>query len=259
MNIRAIVSVATLSVVVPGFADGNLPSAAEAQVKLEKAIAEKVGGVTVSGATLDQLKQRGQTLVKAINEANANSRLPNGQLDLYPKTSDFTSEDSDDIAGKVFGNSVDYFSCLLDIASKKKADWKPYLDAEVGTITVTGTKEVDKFDADNVLWSVFAGVNFDELKPDFPIMVSSNVDCSKLKASWDGATEADAKIPLLETKTWIGSPLGILGAIIVRKDGSVDYLKADELTLKNIYKGKAFAKGYGSPCFLTPTKKISLK
>lgn len=193
----------------------------------------------------------GRNLYQSIEVADM-SRQSAGMTTLWPREYSQRSYDRNDIAGKYFSTSTEYFAELLDVKHQGTTDCAPYIDGDLSCVSGGGVPvchSAKHFSEDNVAWTIAKGLT-DDMPENIPVLITRNFPASKLLKSWDGFTDADRKIPLRDCK-----PLGTKGVVIVYKDGRVKHLKASEVTYRNIY-GCSFdtTRYYGSSgvSYLTP-------
>ena len=197
-----------------------------------KGVAERSLDKVKADANLTAFAARGRVLFSALASADA-ERAAQGLDSIWPKIGKAISSDEDDIGGKAFANSAEYFNEVLDRENGGEA---PYI-AGVGLDVV--------FDAGQPLWSlVMDDGTLSGKTAKTPVLISSNFDCANLRAKWDGkSADADKVIPCGTCPKIGGS-----GIVVIHKDGAVTVLTADKVTLRNIY-GSSPVDGAG--CYLT--------
>lgn len=175
-------------------------------------------------AVLKTVAQKGRNLFMGVIQANV-EREAAGWDSVWPKTTKTASGDPEDISGRVFKNSTEYFNTLFDIANAKKADWAPYVSAvDIDCALYEGKSR----------WNVAAGVT-DEMEDAVPMFISANFDCRNLpKGSYDGKKDADKIIPIGTCPV-----LGNSGIVVINKGGAANYIPASRVSLGTIFCGQS--------------------
>ena len=208
-------------------------------------------------------ESKGRNLFQSIMATNM-SLAKRGSKNVWPKTTAaIGGGNSTKIWNKGYKDAREYFEDLFDVKnSTNPALQRPYIDEDINVLCGFGVPapkdHSNKLTEKNIMWSVAA--NIDDAYPDtIPVLVSANVDVSKLLIKYDGVS--NDRIP-------IGSEAGINSglsfndnfAVVVYKSGATRSFKRNEFTLKNIY-GHAF--DVSNPrgnmeqlCYLTPTGKV---
>lgn len=212
--------------------------------KEEKAAASaKANDVKAAQANQD-LKAasiKGRTLFVSIVQANT-EREAAGLGTVWPHLAedDGLSEEQDDIAGKKFSSSTEYFRSLFDVENCTKGDWSPYV-SEVGldALSLCGDEyKSGYFGSGNVNWMVVAGITY-EMDDNFPVLISANIEPSYLTfAKGTKNIGSDGrKIPVGSDANRYGRALWWNEAVIViRKGGKVDVIRKEECTMKALFK-----------------------
>ncbi len=175
-------------------------------------------------AVLKAVAQKGRNLFMGVIQANV--ELEAAGLDsVWPKTTKTVSGDPEDISGRVFKNSTEYFNALFDIANAKKADWAPYVSGvDIDCALYEGKSR----------WNVAVGVT-DEMEDIVPVLISANFDCRNLpRGSYDGKKDADRIIPIGTCPV-----LGNSGIVVIHKGGAANYIPAAQVTLRRIFSGQS--------------------
>ncbi|MBQ7188166.1 MAG: hypothetical protein IJR99_01990, partial [Kiritimatiellae bacterium] len=192
---------------------------------------------------------QGRDLYVSITSANIDREV-NGYGEIWPRTKG-TADGGKDIADKRFSTSTSYLTELLDMENYgKKEDWKPWaLRLKPETVFSGAIPADNKPKPEQTLWSIGTDIT-DECADGIPVIVSANLDCSKLRRQWDGKTDADAVIPLLDVP-----PLRKTGAVVVYKNGVSRFITAGGLTLRKIYGGPVESEK-SIAAYLTPHGKV---
>lgn len=224
----------------PVMASEQETNAAKAKVGAVKARVAKKAEVAQKARDAEELKAavgKGRNLFTAIGVANV-EREAAGLPTVYPHLNEddgVLSNEEDDIAGKTFNSSTDYFNVLFDTKNIKKGDWSPYVSGiGIDVLSLQGEEPTWDWSGNvKVDWMVMAGVT-DDFPDSFPILISSNIAASYLTLS---AGEKDfsrdgRKIPL-SSNGWMNSSV-----VVVRKGGSVDVIDKDDCKMQTLFKAK---------------------
>lgn len=199
---------------------------------------------------------QGRKLVIGIHQANIDRM---GKADpVWPRTElAVAADDTDDVAGKSYGSSTEYFRALFDTGHYGTTNWNPAVDGEFlrmlwgcGVPGMNGTQ----LESRNIAWTVAANVT-DET-PDFiPVLITANFNPSLLLSKWDGKTDGEKRLPIGPGSGAEASPFGNKAVVIVRKSGAAEVIKARHLTYDVLYKKQAFDLTNMNPPlkYLTPT------
>ena len=216
----------------------------------------------INKSNLSAADSQGRKLYQGILSANM-SLQRNGNKTIWPKTKSSTSGGSSKIWDKGYRNSRDYFADLFDVKNAGAPEkQKKEIMEDVNVIFGCGVPapaDAGRLGPENIMWCI-AGNLQDSYPGVLPVIVSANVDVSRLLARYDG--EADGIVP-------IGRAAGIDSglefnddyAVFIRKNGATEVVPAKKLTLKRIYQGQAFdisnVSGNRAPfCYLTPKGKV---
>ena len=180
----------------------------------------------------------GRNIFVSIMQANT-EREAAGLASVWPRTQTPAGDDKDDIAGRTYRRSTDYFRDLLDMSNYGKDKWSPY---------VSGC-DLNMFGKNFDLWHVAANVT-DEMPDCIPVLISANFDPALLPVKWDGSSDDLKRLP-------IGPANGEWGdkeIVVIRKGGSALFIKAKNLTYKTLYGDQAFDLTDAEPpvVYLTP-------
>ena len=178
-------------------------------------------------ANTPTMSMKGRNLFLAITQANI-EREAAGLAAIWPRTSASDDEDKNDIAGKTYLKSTDYFKDLFDMPNHGKAEWTPYVNCDMDVVG----KDFD-------LWCVAA--NITDKTPDcIPVLISANFNPELLTLKWDGSLNRKTLLPIGPAHGAVKSPLGDKAITVVRKDGSAQIINANDLTYETLYKGQPF-------------------
>lgn len=180
-------------------------------------------------------EMKGRNLFCAIVRANT-EREACGLQCVWPTTEDNTSDEADDISGKIFRTSVEYFRELFDYVNMDKGDWNPY---------VTGV-DVDCLELSddnngafrNVGWMVMSGIT-EEMPDSMPVLISGNIGASYLTFGKGVKNFArDSRVIKIGTASNCWKPRAAWRdeyIVVIRKGGMADVIPAKECTLKRIF------------------------
>ena len=193
---------------------------------------------------------RGRNLFVAITQANT-EREAAGLPNVWPKSSEQVSTDTEDISSQSYNDSATYFQDLFDIAKYGKQDWSPYVTVDIGVLSGAGVTPFaggSTLNGQNVAWIVLKGVQ-DEMEDVLPVLVTRNAQYTKLVASGEfQGTETD---PVGIGKAGGGesdTPFGNKAFVIVRKGGASSVIKAKYNKLYLVYNRQGFTMPQGTTC-----------
>ena len=210
-------------------------------------------------ANLSTMAMQGRKLVTGILQANIERQ---GKLEpVWPRSElaqgAAAAGNTNDVAGRAYGSSTEYFNALFDMKHYGQAEWEPCVDGDLlsslwgcGVPGMTG-KTLGKR---NVAWIVAANVT-DET-PDFvPVLISANFNPALLLSKWDGETNGSRRLPLGPKSGAAANPFGDKGIVIVRKSGAAETIKRKFLTYNTLYRKQAFDLTNKNPPikYLTPS------
>ena len=188
-------------------------------------------------ATMTSVKSKGRNIYMAIVAANT-EREPLGLGNVWPKTKS-TTDDSEDINGKGYSSSTDYFWALYDgdniTAEDHQAvaeDFNLSMLAGAGVAAHTGTTKLME---ENNMWSIGANIR-DEMNDIIPVLVTRNCDCTELYSKLEKAN--NQKMTKMG-KTY-STPFSNKGFVVVRKGGAAMDFKPRYSTPRVIYDGQTF-------------------
>jgi hypothetical protein len=184
--------------------------------------------------------ERGRDIVIAINDANR-SRAIAGLPPVWPKTILVSSNRSDDISGKVFQTSSDYFYELYDGHHVDASQHKPYVKgfyytnlAGAGVSPKTGA---GKLEAKNNIWIIAANIE-DGDDPRIPVLITRVVDAKLLELVVNqGVKGVDFEKRPEFSKTYL-EPFGHKHMVFVYKNGKFRIVRARSRMLGNLFDNK---------------------
>lgn len=193
-------------------------------------------------ANTSAASMRGRNLFVGITQANT-EREAQGLTSVWPHQTEqdgLNSEDTEDIAGKAYGSSTDYFKELFDIENYGKEEWAPYVSGvDIAVLSGSGVPAFtgSQLDAKNVAWSVAAGLT-DEMEDVVPAIISRNMDVAALPTS--GQQDMSKKTTQVKLGQKYSQPFGNKAAIVIHKGGAANVIKAKYSKLNLIYNKQSF-------------------
>ena len=202
------------------------------------------------------LSMNGRNLFMGIIMANT-ERENAGLVSVWPRTVAGEGTDKNDISGQVYKSATDYFNALFDMKNYGTSKWEPYVDKSlIDRLSGPGVPKMDgkRLESKNVAWIVAANVT--EAMPDFiPVLISANFNPALLMRNWDGLKNRTKRLPIGPASGADKSMLDDKAIVVVRKGGSVETIKAENLTYGTLYRRQAFdlTKTENPLVYLTPT------
>ena len=178
-------------------------------------------------ANTSVMAMKGRNLFVGIILANT-EREAAGLASAWPRTTALGGKDKDDIAGKGYQKSTDYFRDLFDMSNHGKEDWDPYVDCDIDVVG----KDFDD-------WCVVANIT-DEMPDCFPVLISANFNPELLLSKWDGTSDITTPLPIGPAHGATKSLFDDKAIIVVRKGGAVQIIKDEDLTYATLYCGRSF-------------------
>ena len=184
----------------------------------------------------------GRKIVQGIIAANTD-RASKGKETIWPHNdeNDGKTTDTDDIAGKSFGTSTEYFKELFDITQQTSADnWMPYIDGyEASWLAGAGvpTAQPGNLLQANNGWVVVSGLT-NELGDFVPALVSRNADTANFAKT--GQNDMSTKTERVTLGKRYPQPFGNKGCVVIYKGGGANTFKARDARLKDIYASNSF-------------------
>jgi hypothetical protein len=189
-------------------------------------------------ANMAAVAARGKDIYVGIVSANQDREtelLP----PIWPKTYLAYTNLTNDISGKVFKTSTEYFSALYDeehLGTEKWMPWARGFDySKLAGAGVPEKKGKGKLQAKNNIWLIAANVTPED--PDvIPIMITRNVDVKEIErlVNCGGATSnLNAKIAVGQGD--YKTPFGEKGFVVVRKSGGIFAIKGRYSKLNYVF------------------------
>ena len=193
-------------------------------------------GSSMLKANMAAVAARGRDIYVAITSANVDREtelLP----PIWPKTCLVSTNLTDDISGKVFKTSTEYFAALYDEDHVGTEAWKPWVRGfDYSKLAGTGVPAKmgkGKLLAKNNMWLIAA--NITEEDPDIiPVLITRNVDVKEIErlVNQGGTSSNDTK---LAWSSDYKTPFGNKGFVMVRKGGGTFNNQARYATLRVIF------------------------
>ena len=193
-------------------------------------------------ANTSAASMRARNLFVGITQANT-ERESAGLTSVWPhQTEDdgLNANDQQDIAGKQYGSSTEYFRQLFDIDNYGKEEWAPYVSGvDIAVLSGSGVPAFTgtSLDAKNVAWTVVSGIT-DEMEDVVPVIVSRNMDTQSFPTS--GQQDMSTKTTSVDLGKKYPQPFGNKAAIVVHKGGAANVVKAKYSKLYLIYNKQSF-------------------
>ena len=206
-------------------------------------------------ANASAMSMRGRKLFEGITQVNID-REGKGRPSIWPHNdeNDGKSDDTDDIAGKTFGTSTDYFKEVFNMDSYGSDDWEPYVTScDLSVLSGSGVPGFSgsSLTKNNVAWTVASGIT-SEMEEVVPVMVTRNMDESLLPTGSGTHDMSTQKTKITLGKTY-AAPFGNKACIVVHKGGSADVVKAKDCKLYLVYNQQSFTVPNGVTLkYLTP-------
>ncbi len=212
----------------------------------------KVCAMQIREAEIYRFARQARSLFVAIIQANT-ERESAGLASAWPKSDANKSDDKEDIAGKVFNTSTEYFAELFQSKLYGEVDWAPYVEGvEMKVLAGAGVPEAQgaNLTGDNIAWYIAKGVT-DEMDDCVPVMISRNVNIDQFPTA---AGEHDMAANTAQVK--LGKvngaesdlPFGGKAFVVVSKNGAIQIVcSGKDDTLNVIYKNRKIRlpKGFG--------------
>ena len=189
-------------------------------------------------ANLSACGMRGRNLFVAITAANT-EREALGLGNCWPQEAQENADENDKIAKQGTPDALTYFKYLFDTDNFGKETWKPYVSGiDIGVLAGAGVPvaaKPDQLQSKNILWTVLSNVS-DELDDVLPVLVSRNLDDSKLVVS--GTYSGDSQD--IELGKVNATPFGNKAFVCIRKGGAVITQTSKYATTGIIYNRQSF-------------------
>ena len=134
-------------------------------------------------ANTSAASMRGRNLFVGITQANT-EREAQGLTSVWPhQTEDdgLNSEDTDDIAGRAYSSSTEYFKELFDIDNYGQEDWAPYVSGvDIAVLSGSGVPAFtgSSLQSRNVAWTLASGIT-DEMEDVVPVLITRNAQIAQ--------------------------------------------------------------------------------
>jgi hypothetical protein len=177
---------------------------------------------------------KGKDIYVSIMEANEN-RKSLGLPPIWPKTFLTTTNLSQDISGRTFKTSTEYFKVLFDEEHMGTDAWKPYVKGiDYSKLAGMGipVSPTQKLTSTNNMWAIAANMT-DEDYQMIPVLITRNVDVKAIEEMINNDFGPDGKLSLGmgDYKT----PFGNKGFVCVRWDGRTFIAPAKYATYRILF------------------------
>jgi hypothetical protein len=184
--------------------------------------------------------ERGRDIVDAINAANR-SRTIAGLPSVWPKTILATSNRLDDISGKVFHTSSEYFYELYDGCHVGSDHHKPYIRGfHYGKLAGAGVNAkylAGQLTATNNIWIIAANIT-DEDDPLIPILMTRNVDATEIERVVNTGLKSSEFEKNLEFSKPRNPPFGDKQMVFVYRNGKFRIVRCNKRNLGPFFNNK---------------------
>jgi hypothetical protein len=196
-------------------------------------------GISCSSAMLSAnmaaVAARGRDIYVAITRANK-ERASIGMPSLWPSTSLVSTNFTDDISGKVFKTSTEYFATLYDEDHVGTDKWKPWVQwfdySKLAGAGVPSKAGKGKLLAQNNMWLIAANVTAED-SDIIPILITRNVDVKEIERLVNcGGVTSNLNAKIAVGKGAYKTPFGEKGFVMVRKGGGTYNNRAKYATLR---------------------------
>ena len=185
---------------------------------------------------------RGRNLYVGITQANT-EREAAGLTSVWPHESEddgLNPNDKEDIAGRAYGSSTDYFKELFDIENYGKDTWAPYVSGvDIAVLSGSGVPPFTgaSLESKNVSWTVVSGMT-DEMEDVIPVLVTRNMSTDDFPTS--GQQDMSTKTTTVKLGEKYPLPFGNKAAIVIHKGGAANVVKSKYSKLYLIYNKQSF-------------------
>ena len=189
-------------------------------------------------ANMAVIAARGHDIHVAITSENTD-RKPQGFPPIWPKTYLASTNLTDDISGKVFKTSTEYFAALYDEEHVGAEAWKPWVRgfdySKLAGARVPAKESKGKLLAKNNLWLVAANVTPEDSDL-IPVLITRNVGVKAIEEAINyGITSTNIDTKIAVGTGEVKTPLGKKGFVLVRKGGGTFHNSAKYATLRVIF------------------------
>jgi hypothetical protein len=186
-------------------------------------------------ANMAAVAARGKDIYVAITCENK-ERASTGMPALWPRTSLVSTNFTDDVSGKVFRTSTEYFAALYDEDHVGKDTWKPWVQgfdySKLAGAGVPCCPPDQKLVAKNNMWLIAANIT-DEDDDMIPVLITRNVEVKEIERYINRCNGIeDTKIMWKEDYK---TPFGNKGLVVIRKGGGIYFYTAKYATLRVIF------------------------
>jgi len=184
---------------------------------------------------------RGRDIYVAITNQNALRKA----LDLppiWPKTCLASTNLTDDISGKVFKTSTEYFAALYDEEHIGTEAWKPWVSgfdySKLAGAGVPAKEGKGKLLAKNNMWLIAANIT-EEDDDRIPILITRNVDVKAIEEAINHGWPTKDYVPQNSLdKGGYKTPFGKKGFVCVTKGGGTFNVTTKYATLRVLFHDK---------------------
>jgi hypothetical protein len=201
-------------------------------VSLFPAINKKLLKVKLTSAS-----RNGRDIYVSIINANVR-RESLGLPPIWPKTVLTTTNLSQDISGRTFKTSTEYFKVLFDEEHMGTDAWKPYVKGiDYSKLAGMGVpvSKTQRLTSTNNMWAIAANITDDDAGI-IPFLVTRNVDVKAIEYESNSdsmGNNPDVRIAL--GKGDYQTPFGDKGFVIVRKGGGSYYTTSEYATTRILF------------------------
>lgn len=208
----------------------------DALMIMAAALFPAISSATTTAKT-SALAMKGRNLFVAIIKANVD-RESAGLAPVWPRTHAEDGASTNDISGRIYKSSVEYFADLFDVAAYGTPEWAPYVDVDVAMLgkDAVARKTVN---LDGLEWCIAANVT--DYMPDcIPVLVSANFNPEFLLRKWDGITDGAKPLPVGPESGAAKSMFGDNAVVMILKGGAARTIKKKDLSYNTIYSCQKF-------------------
>ncbi len=192
-------------------------------------------------ANTSAMSMRGRNLFVAITQCNT-EREGAGLKAVWPQTNtEGLDEDDKQIIGA--STTTDFFKYLFNMEKYGSAEWKPYVDVDLGVLSGGGVPGLSgtTLQKDNIGWIVVQNMQ-SEMADVIPVMVTRNVDFNGLGSKltqYDGSATDEIKCGKAGGSEY-DTPFANKAWILIRKSGAAQVIKAKYSKLNVIFNRQGF-------------------
>ncbi len=189
------------------------------------------------------MAMRGRNLFVAITQCNTD-REASGLASVWPQETPADKNDtSGDIASQSIKSSTEFFNYLFGMkggeGSYGSADWDPYVDIDVSTVSGSGVPALtgQEFTKDNIAWYVAKNIQ-NEMPDVLPVFVSRNANRDTISTAMQKSTGSDTQKVKMGEK--YSTPFGNKACVVVRKGGGTKVFKSKNCRLDVFFDRQSF-------------------